>query len=102
MVTRTQCGCRNAVRQARALGLLESIEQKQPEETVIGVDFGYATTIFAIPDDAPSDWRGVLTLPQAPESSRGGLMLPLEGGERWIASVGGRYGEKPPGMQTDS
>jgi 2-polyprenyl-6-methoxyphenol hydroxylase-like FAD-dependent oxidoreductase len=78
-------------------GLLESIGQEQPEETVIGVDFGYATTIFAIPNDSPSDWKGVLTLPEAPESSRGGLMLPLEGGERWIVGVGGgRYGEKPP------
>ena len=48
------------------------------------------------PTTAPSDWKGVLTLPQAPESSRGGLMLPLEGGEYWIVGVGGRYSEKPP------
>jgi hypothetical protein len=32
--------------------LLESIGQPMPEETVIGVDIGYATAVFAIPDDA--------------------------------------------------
>jgi hypothetical protein len=31
-----------------------------------------------------------------PESSRGALMLPLEG-KRWVVSLGGRHGDKPPG-----
>jgi 2-polyprenyl-6-methoxyphenol hydroxylase-like FAD-dependent oxidoreductase len=79
------------------LGFLEAIGQPQPEETLIGVDIGYATAIFTIPDDAPSEWKGVLTLSQAPESSRGALMMPLEGGRHWLATLGGRYGEKPPG-----
>lgn len=79
------------------LNLLGTIGQKPPEETVIGVDIGYSTAIFSIPDDAPADWKGVLTLAKAPESSRAGLMFPLEGGERWIATLHGRYGEKPPG-----
>jgi hypothetical protein len=39
----------------------------------------------------------VLTLSQAPESSRGALMMPLEGGRQWLATLGGRHGEKPPG-----
>jgi 2-polyprenyl-6-methoxyphenol hydroxylase-like FAD-dependent oxidoreductase len=77
--------------------LLEAVGLPQPAETVIGVDIGYATAVFAIPDHAPADWKAVLTMPQAPESSRGALLLPLEGGERWMVSVGGRYGEKPPG-----
>jgi 2-polyprenyl-6-methoxyphenol hydroxylase-like FAD-dependent oxidoreductase len=76
---------------------LNIIGQKLPEETRIGVDIGYATAIFLIPDDAPSDWKGVATLAHAPESSRAGLMMPLEGGERWIATLAGRHGEKPPG-----
>jgi 2-polyprenyl-6-methoxyphenol hydroxylase-like FAD-dependent oxidoreductase len=77
--------------------LFEAVGLPQPEATVIGVDIGYATAVFAIPDHAPADWKAVLTMPQAPESSRGALLLPLEGGERWMVSVGGRYGEKPPG-----
>jgi 2-polyprenyl-6-methoxyphenol hydroxylase-like FAD-dependent oxidoreductase len=83
-------------RASPTLGLLESIGQPMPEETVIGVDIGYATAVFAIPDDAPSDWKAMRTVPNIRESTRGGLMLPLEGG-RWMVTVGGRHGDKPPG-----
>ena len=78
------------------LGLLQSIGQPPPEETTIGIDIGYATSIFSIPDDAPTDWKGVMTFGQAPQNSRGGLMLPLEG-NRWMVTVGGRHGDVPPG-----
>ena len=77
--------------------LLAAIGLPQPAATVIGVDIGYATAVFAIPGRVPADWKAVLTMPQQPESSRGALLLPLEGEERWMVSVGGRYGEKPPG-----
>jgi 2-polyprenyl-6-methoxyphenol hydroxylase-like FAD-dependent oxidoreductase len=77
--------------------LLNRIGREPPAETLIGVDIGYATAVFSIPDDAPADWKGVATLAQAPESSRAGLMMPLEGGERWMVTLAGRYGEKPPG-----
>ena len=77
-------------------GLLKSIGQPLPEETVIGVDIGYATAVFAIPDDAPSDWKAMRTLPRPPESRGGALLLPLEGG-RWMVTLGGRRGDKPPG-----
>ena len=76
--------------------LLVSIGYPSPEETVIGVDFGYARAIFAIPDDAPADWKGAMTLPNASENSRGALMLPIER-QRWMVGFAGRYGEKPPG-----
>jgi len=78
------------------LALLQSIGRPLPEETTIGIDLGYATCIFAIPDDAPTDWKGVMTFGQAPQNSRGGLMLPLEG-NRWMATIGGRHGDVPSG-----
>jgi 2-polyprenyl-6-methoxyphenol hydroxylase-like FAD-dependent oxidoreductase len=77
------------------LALLESIGDPRPAETTIGVDVGYATAVFAIPDGAPPDWKGVFTFPGA-GSSRGALMLPLED-SRWILTLGGRHGDKPPG-----
>ena len=58
--------------------------------TVIEVDIGYATAIFAIADDMSVDWRGVRTFAQAPQHSRGGLMLPLEE-NCWILTLGGRH-----------
>ena len=78
------------------LDLLQSIGRPLPEQSTIGVDLEYATAVFAIPDNAPSDWRGVFCLPRAPRTSRGALLLPLEG-RRWIVTIAGRHGEKPPG-----
>jgi hypothetical protein len=66
-------------RGALALGFLESIGHPQPQETIIEVNIGYSTAIFAIPDNISVDWKGVRTFAQAPQYSRGGLMLP--GGE---------------------
>lgn len=48
-------------RGALTLGLLQSIGRPPPEETTIGVDFSYGTCVFAIPNDAPTDWKGVMT-----------------------------------------
>jgi 2-polyprenyl-6-methoxyphenol hydroxylase-like FAD-dependent oxidoreductase len=78
------------------LDLLRSLGRPLPEETTIGIDLGYATSIFSIPDDASTDWKGIMTFGQAPRNSRGGLMLPLEG-NRWMVTIGGRHGDVPPG-----
>jgi hypothetical protein len=84
-------------RGAPTFALLKSIGRPLPEETTIGVDFGYSTCVFAIPEDAPTDWKGVMTFGgQAPQSSRGALLYPLEG-NRWMLGLGGRHGEEPPG-----
>jgi hypothetical protein len=84
---------------ARGLGtlaLLRSIGSPVPQETRIGVDLGYASTVFAIPDDAPSDWKGVVTYSSAPESGRGCFLAPVEH-NCWIVALSGRRGDWPPG-----
>jgi 2-polyprenyl-6-methoxyphenol hydroxylase-like FAD-dependent oxidoreductase len=78
------------------LDLLPAIGLPRPEETAIGVDVRYATCVFAIPEDAPTDWKGVFHFPRVPRTSRGALLLPLEG-RRWIVTLAGRHGEDPPG-----
>jgi 2-polyprenyl-6-methoxyphenol hydroxylase-like FAD-dependent oxidoreductase len=85
-----------SVRGSGTLALLRSIGSPLPEETRIGVDLGYASTVFAIPDDAPSDWKGVVTQPSAPESGRGCIMVPVED-NRWMVALIGRRGNWPPG-----
>ena len=82
-------------RGAPTLGLLEATGRPLPAETTIGVDVTYATAVFAIPDDAPTDWKGVFCFPRPP-STRGSLLLPMEG-QRWIVTLAGRHGERPPG-----
>ena len=66
-----------------------------PEQTAIEVDVGYATAVFAVPDAAP-DWKSVMTFPDVRTSTRGALLLPLEG-NRWMVTAIGRFGDKPPG-----
>jgi 2-polyprenyl-6-methoxyphenol hydroxylase-like FAD-dependent oxidoreductase len=82
-------------RGAPTLALLQSLDQPLPDEIIIGVDLHYTTTTFVIPEDAPTDWRGIASHPHAPERSRGGYMLPVEG-NRWIVTLAGRLGERPP------
>lgn len=76
-------------------GFLESIGRPRPEETIIGVDIVYATAVFAIPDDAPSEWKAVLTFDSPEQGGPAAVMAPLEG-NRWIVTLVGRHGDKPP------
>jgi 2-polyprenyl-6-methoxyphenol hydroxylase-like FAD-dependent oxidoreductase len=76
-------------------GLLQSIERPLPQETTIGIDLRYTTAIMDIPDDAPPDWKVLLTHNHAPRCGRRGLILPIEG-HRWIMSVSGVGGDRPP------
>ena len=75
--------------------LLNSLGWSFPEETWIGVDIGYATALFDVPEDAPPDWMGVRTFPHYPHNKRAASILPVEG-RRWMLTLGGRYDEKPP------
>jgi 2-polyprenyl-6-methoxyphenol hydroxylase-like FAD-dependent oxidoreductase len=78
------------------LAALEATGHPPPEERTIGVDFGYATAVFATPADAPTDWTACASFPAVPTSSRAALLFPLEG-DRWILGLAGRHGDKPPG-----
>lgn len=82
-------------RGALTLDFLEANGYGAPDQTTIGVEFGYATAMFERPDDAPNHWKSVFTFPKAPESSRAALLFPMEN-NRWILSAAGRFGEYPP------
>ena len=75
--------------------LLQAIGYKRPSESSVGIDMYYSTAVLDIPDNAPADWKMVLTHPDAPYSHRRAVMLPIEG-NRWMMSVAGRGTEKPP------
>src|SRR6202012_1419102 len=83
-------------RGALSLALLKSIGHQLPDQTAVGVDLGYSTAVFAIPDDAPADWRAMITMAPAPKSSRTAYLFPIEG-ERWMVLLSGRDSDKPPG-----
>jgi 2-polyprenyl-6-methoxyphenol hydroxylase-like FAD-dependent oxidoreductase len=81
-------------RGALTLALLQATRRPLPDETTIGINLSYASCIFAIPTDAPTDWKGVMTFGEAPRDSRGALMLPLEG-NRWMVTTG-HHGDALP------
>jgi 2-polyprenyl-6-methoxyphenol hydroxylase-like FAD-dependent oxidoreductase len=76
-------------------GILKSAGRPAPEESLIGVDITYATAVFAVPDDAPTDWKAVLLLNAPAEGGLAAVMAPLER-NRWIVTLVGHHGEKPP------
>jgi 2-polyprenyl-6-methoxyphenol hydroxylase-like FAD-dependent oxidoreductase len=78
--------------------LLDAIGRPRPEATIIGVDITYATSVFAIPDDAPTEWKAVLTFDSPAEGGAAAIMAPLEH-DRWIVTLVGRHGDKLPGDQ---
>jgi 2-polyprenyl-6-methoxyphenol hydroxylase-like FAD-dependent oxidoreductase len=55
----------------------------------------YATAVFEKPEDAPTDWLFVVHLPTPPDSSRLGIIVPIEGG-RWSVSLCANHGEVMP------
>jgi 2-polyprenyl-6-methoxyphenol hydroxylase-like FAD-dependent oxidoreductase len=78
------------------LQLLEKMGLQKPEETEIGIDQAYSTAIVERPRDRQASWDGVMFLPSAPGSSRGGFVFPIER-QQWIVSIGGNHGDAPPG-----
>jgi 2-polyprenyl-6-methoxyphenol hydroxylase-like FAD-dependent oxidoreductase len=83
-------------RASPTLGFLEAIGSSKPAAIEIGINQAYATAVFETPDDAPTDWLGVLHQPTPPGSSRLGLVMPMEG-SRWSVSLCVNHGETPPG-----
>lgn len=83
-------------RGALTLELLRSVGRPVPEETSIGMDIGYSTATFEIPDDLERDWECVATLPHAPQTSRGAFLF-LREGQQWTLTLSGMHDDKPPG-----
>jgi 2-polyprenyl-6-methoxyphenol hydroxylase-like FAD-dependent oxidoreductase len=77
-----------------ALAALDALGLARPPETTVGVNIGYATATFEIPEQRP-DWRAVLTFADAPSDSRCGFLLPVEG-NRWMVCIAELQCARPP------
>lgn len=74
---------------------LQSAKRELPPESVVGVDFAYASAFFEIPEDMKTDWKVVLIYPKAPEETRAAAIVPVEG-NRWLVTAAGYNGDHPP------
>jgi 2-polyprenyl-6-methoxyphenol hydroxylase-like FAD-dependent oxidoreductase len=77
------------------LNFLQANGHALPPESTIGVDGRYSTGTFAIPENAPGDWKSTIHVPDPRVDSHGALLLPIEGG-RWIVVVSALHGDAPP------
>ena len=76
-------------------GFLEAIGWQKPSAVEIGMDQAYSTLVVEKPKDAPTDWLAVIHAPALPQSSRHGVIFPMEGG-RWSVSLAEDH-KAPPG-----
>lgn len=75
--------------------LLTSLGKTMPDETTFGIEAGYATATFEIPDHHTADWKGIASRASPATNGRGAVMVRIEG-RRWILSLGGSHGDYPP------
>jgi 2-polyprenyl-6-methoxyphenol hydroxylase-like FAD-dependent oxidoreductase len=73
---------------------LKTTDQRPVAETSIGVNTRYASALFERVDIG-NDYKGVFTFPDAPEQSRGGLIIPAENNRHQVVLLG-RGNDIPP------
>jgi 2-polyprenyl-6-methoxyphenol hydroxylase-like FAD-dependent oxidoreductase len=83
-----------SARGALTLAALDAMGRARPRQTTVGVDIGYATTVFEMPEPR-HDWRAVLTFPSAPSDGRCCYLVPIEG-DRWMACIAQLHCPRPP------
>lgn len=77
------------------LDALAAMEREIPEDTEIDIDIAYTTTVYKIPEDAPTSWKYSYLLANPPDDGRSALLIPIEGG-RWMATLVARHGQRVP------
>jgi 2-polyprenyl-6-methoxyphenol hydroxylase-like FAD-dependent oxidoreductase len=75
--------------------LLQALGRPRPKEIEIGVDLGYASALFKLPEDASRDWLALYTHADAPRDTRSGVMNLIED-DLWILTLIGRGDAQPP------
>lgn len=66
-----------------------------PRETIFATHTGYASRVYRRPEGFAESWKTLYIRPRAPAATRGGLLLPVEGG-RWLLTLIGAAGDYPP------
>ncbi|WP_067135701.1 FAD-dependent oxidoreductase [Microtetraspora malaysiensis] len=86
-------------RGGRTPAWLEALGFDRPEEDTIRVEVAYATRYVRFPDGAVEGDRMVL-VGTSPETLKGAALCEVEGG-RWLVTLGGSAGVRPPADPED-
>ena len=74
---------------------LSELGYERPIETCVNSFLGYASRLYRRSQNSSLDWKGILIRATPPQSSRGAVLLPVEG-ERWMATLGAGGKDYPP------
>lgn len=66
-----------------------------PKESSVTSKPGYASRLYAMPEGRNDSWKAIYIQPSAPNLTRGGVIVPMEGG-RWHVTMFGMAGDYPP------
>ncbi len=81
-------------RDSHAPAWLASLGYSAPEEVSVNAFPGYTTRIYQRPANF-TEWKGMYMMPMAPNGTRGGVILPMEG-DRWQVTLIGMAKDYPP------
>ena len=82
-------------RPSRAPRWLKDLGYEPPQESVIDAHLGYTSRLYRISKGFEPGWKGAYVQLAPPEHTRGGALLPIEGG-RWMVTLAGTGGDYPP------
>ncbi|WP_293961717.1 FAD-dependent monooxygenase [Sneathiella sp.] len=66
-----------------------------PRESIVEPDFAYSSCLMEVPENWKWRYRCVLIYPKAPEETRAGAFVPVEG-RKWMVTAAGYCGDYPP------
>jgi 2-polyprenyl-6-methoxyphenol hydroxylase-like FAD-dependent oxidoreductase len=82
-------------RDSRAAEWLARLGYPAPQETRVNSFLGYASCCYRRPKDRQPEWKALVVSATPPYSSRGAVLVPLEG-ERWLVTLAGAARDYPP------
>ena len=82
-------------RRSPAPDWLSAAGYDRPAEAYVDADLAYATRIYRRGPDDLGGWQGIFLQAKAPESTRMGVLFPIED-DRWMVTIAGINGDVPP------
>lgn len=82
-------------RRSKSPDWLELMGYERPKESAVTVNVGYTTRIYQQDPALLPNAKGIFTMPNIPQSRRGGGLAPIEG-DRWMVTLVGWLGERAP------
>lgn len=85
-------------RDSQAPQWLADLGYTPPQETVVNAFTGYSSRLYRRPANFGESWKTLYVRPTPTHTTRGGVILPIEG-NRWHVTLHGMAGDYPPASE---